>query len=114
MRPIPKSRSLIPVEVDGTEKNRPPHLYNMVLINKGVGMSKAQEGLLEALFRMSHDDAHEHMVVAHLNQERGSHIMRSSHEIIETKVMLANRQRREAVAQHPELAGIAFAMEQAL
>jgi ATP-dependent Clp protease adapter protein ClpS len=112
MERIPKSRSLIPVEVDGTERNRLPHLYDMVLINKGVGMSKAQEGLLEALFRMSHDDAHEHMVVAHLNQERGSHLLRSSREVIETKVMLANRQRREGIAEHPELAGIAFAMEQ--
>lgn len=112
MEPIKRNKSLIPIEVDGTDKNRPPHLYDMVLINKGVGMSKAQEGLLEALFRMSHDDAHEHVVVAHLNQERGSHILRSSHEIIETKVMIANRQRRDAIAEHPELAGIAFAMEQ--
>lgn len=111
---IPKNRSLIPIEADGTERNRRPHLYDMVLINKGVGMSKAQQGLLEALFRMSHDDAYEHMVIAHLNQERGSKLLRSSHEIIETKVMMANHQRRGAIAEHPELAGIAFAMEQAL
>ena len=110
---IPKNRSLIPIEVDGTASNRPPYLYDLVLINKGVGMSKSQQGLLVALFAMSHDDAYEHMVAAHLNQERGSRLMRSSHEIIETKMMMSNTKRREFVSGSPELAGIAFAMERA-
>lgn len=111
MKPIPRDHSLIPIEVDGTASDRPPYLYDVVLINKGVGMSKGQAGLLRALFYMSHEDAEEHVKIAHLNQERGSRLFRSSRDVVETKVMLANRERRKAIASDPALAGVAFAME---
>ena len=110
MEPIPRHRSLIPVEADGTEKGRPPYAYRVLLVNKGVGMCKGQQGLLTDLFHLSHDDAHEAMTRAHLNGQ--APIYRTTREIAETKVFLANKERRKLVGTDPALAGIAFDMQE--
>lgn len=110
MEPIPRHRSLIPIDADGTEKNRRPYAYHVLLVNKGVGLCKGQQGLLQDLFHLSHDDAYEAMTRAHLNGN--APIYRTTHEIAETKVLKANWERRSRIAEDPCLAGVAFSMEQ--